>query len=87
MKTFYFLLLLSLVPGASIIACPACTSQQPRLFRGITHGVGPDSRWDYLIVGVAVAIVVVSLYFSIKWLIRPGERSETHIKQFILTLD
>jgi len=87
MKTFYLLLLLSMVPGASVFACPACTLQQPRLLRGITHGVGPDSRWDYLIVGVAVAIVVVSLYFSIKWLIRPGERSETHIKQFILTLD
>jgi len=87
MKTSFFLLLLSLVPCASIFACPACTLQQPRLLRGITHGVGPDSRWDYLIVGVAVAIVLGSLYFSIKWLIRPGERSETHIKQFILTLD
>ncbi|HEV9035018.1 MAG TPA: hypothetical protein VGQ51_00305 [Puia sp.] len=87
MKTSYLLLLLSLDPITGILACPACTLQQPRLLRGITHGVGPDSRWDYLIVSVAVAIVLGSLYFSIKWLIRPGERSETHIKQVILTFD
>jgi len=87
MKTSYLFLLFSILSGTRVLACPACTLQQPRLLRGITHGIGPDSSWDYLIVSVAVAIVLFSLYFSVKWLIRPGERSMTHIKHFILTLD
>ena len=87
MKTSFLFLLLTIFTGTRLLACPACTLQQPRLLRGITHGVGPDSSWDYLIVSVAVAIVLFSLYFSVKWLIRPGERSATHIKQYILTLD
>jgi len=65
-------------------ACPVCERQQPRLLRGITHGAGPESNWDYMIVWITVAIVLVTLFFSIKWLIKPGERSENHIKRFIL---
>ncbi|GAA4792478.1 hypothetical protein GCM10023231_20800 [Olivibacter ginsenosidimutans] len=68
----------------SLWACPLCERQQPKLFRGITHGAGPESNWDYIIVWVTVAIVLVTLFFSIKWLIKPGERSEHHIKRFIL---
>jgi len=64
--------------------CPACEKAQPRILRGITHGAGPKSQWDYLIVWVAVIITVLTLYYSIKWLIRPGEKSAGHIKNFIL---
>ena len=44
----------------------------------------PDSRWDYLIVWITVAIVLLTLFFSVKWMIRPGEKSGTHIKRMIL---
>ncbi|MFT3903479.1 MAG: hypothetical protein QM727_09910 [Niabella sp.] len=54
------------------------------MLKGIAHGAGPQSQWDYLIVWIAVVIVLATLFFSVKWLIRPGEKSDTHIKRFIL---
>lgn len=69
---------------ASALACPACQKQQPRLLRGITHGAGPDSGWDYIILTVALLIFLFTLFYSVKWLIRPGEAAPNHIKYFIL---
>lgn len=57
------------------IACPVCERQQPRILRGITHGSGPGSKWDYLIVWSTVAVVVITLFYSVKWLLRPGEKA------------
>ncbi len=74
------LLLLSM----PVLACPVCEKQQPELLKGITHGAGPESGWDYLIISGMVAIVLVSLYFSLKWIIVPGEQQSTHIKHTIL---
>jgi hypothetical protein len=54
------------------------------MLKGITHGAGPESQWDYVIVWTTAAIVLLTLFFSVKWLIRPGEKSEDHIKRFIL---
>lgn len=68
----------------TVLACAACEAQQPRILRGITHGTGPGSKWDIVIVWAAVIIVLLTLFYSVKWLVRPGERSEAHIKQFIL---
>ncbi len=65
-------------------ACPACEKQQPKILRGITHGAGPQGNWDYVIVWVTVAIVLVTLFFTVKWLIRPGEKSAQHIKRWVL---
>lgn len=73
-----------LVLGQIVLACPVCEKQQPKILRGIAHGAGPESNWDYVIIWTAVVIVVFTLFFSIKWLIRPGEKSSTHIKRFIL---
>lgn len=67
--------------------CPACEKQQPKLLQGITHGAGPGGFTDYIIIGIATAIVLVTLFFSIKWLINPGEKKANHIKQFILNID
>lgn len=67
-----------------LFACPVCERNQPKILRGITHGAGPESKWDYVIVWSAIAIVAATLFFSVKWLIRPGERSDHHIKRFIL---
>lgn len=67
-----------------IAACPVCERNQPAILRGITHGAGPEGKWDYIIVWATVAIVICTLFFSIKWLIHPGEKSDRHIKRFIL---
>jgi hypothetical protein len=65
-------------------ACPACERQQPAILRGITHGSSPQGNLDYIIVWVAVVIVAATLFFSVKWLLFPGEQSAGHIKRFIL---
>ncbi|HEX5026503.1 MAG TPA: hypothetical protein VFV68_14590 [Agriterribacter sp.] len=77
----------AILPALAVFACPVCEKQQPEMLRGLTHGAGPDSNWDYVIVWSAVVIVLFTLYFSVKWLIRPGERSQTHIKRFILNIE
>lgn len=86
MKKGFGLLMLMLLQLYSL-ACPACEAQQPKILRGITHGAGPSGKWDYFIVWVAVVVVLFTLFYSIKWLIRPGEKSQQHIKRLILNLE
>lgn len=81
------LMLPVLLIGLLAIACPTCEIAQPRYFKGITHGTGPQSNWDYLIISVTVIIVIATLLFSIKWLVQPGEKSVTHIKNLILNIE
>lgn len=76
--------LLLVMTSVLAIACPVCERNQPKLLKGVTHGGGPESQWDYVIVWGTVVIVLLTLFFSIKWLIRPGEKSEKHIKRMIL---
>ncbi len=80
------LLLIVLLLNTSIVAlaCPVCEKQQPKILQGVTHGGGPQSNWDYLIIGTAALIVLATLFFSIKWLVRPGEKPRSHIKYLIL---
>ncbi len=66
------------------MACATCSAQQPKLLPGITHGPGPDSNWDYLIVGVMVFITLYTLYATIKCIVRPAEKDSNHIKRMIL---
>lgn len=82
-----FLLLMLLLPGIISFACPACESQQPKILRGITHGEGPSGPLDYILGWIMVAIVLVTLYYSVKWLIKPEEKSPDHIKRLILNND
>lgn len=70
-----------------VVACPACEKQQPKLLKGITHGTGPDGNIDYAIIGVAVIIVLFTLFYSVKFLVKPGENAKNHIKQSIFNLD
>jgi len=79
-----FLITVLLLCTLWTFGCPVCERNQPRILRGITHGAGPEGKWDYVIVWIAVAIVLATLFFSVKWLIRPGEKSDHHIKRFIL---
>jgi len=68
----------------AVIACPACEARQPRLLRGIVHGRGPEDLWDYFILFTAILIFGYTLFYSVKYLVRPGETSGSHIKNFIL---
>lgn len=78
------LLFFLLIGKTAAIACPACEKQQPKILGGITHGGGPDSNWDYVIVVTTILIVLVTLFYTMKWLLKPGEDSCNHIKRTIL---
>jgi hypothetical protein len=79
-----FTLAAALLP-AVLLACPVCEKNQPKILRGITHGAGPESNWDYVVIGITAAIVLASLYFSVKWLCKPGEAGNDHIKRIVLS--
>jgi len=78
------IILLFLLLQVSVFACPTCERQQPKILRGVIHGTLPDSNWDYVIVWSIIIISILTLYFSIKWLLRPEEKNKEHIKYFIL---
>ena len=78
------LMVFLLICKIAAIACPACEKKQPKILAGITHGAGPDSNWDYVIVWATVLVVLVTLFYTIKWLIKPGENSYDHIKRTVL---
>lgn len=67
------------------IACEVCQRQQPKITQGLTHGAGPASDWDWLIVAVAFLVLLLSFILTIKYLVKPGEKKYNHIKYFILT--
>lgn len=68
-------------------ACPACEKQQPKLLQGITHGSGPDGNMDYVIIAIVVVIVLLTLFYSVKFIFKPGEKADNHIKKIIFNLD
>jgi hypothetical protein len=65
-------------------ACPVCEKQQPKITQGLTHGAGPQSNWDWVIIAVITAITVLTFIFSLKYLINPKEKDSNHIKRLIL---
>jgi hypothetical protein len=83
MKTI-LLSLIAFLSSIAAFACPVCEKQQPKLLQGISHGTGPQSSWDYGVVWVTVLIVVLTLFYTLKWLIRPGEEDNQHIKRAFL---
>ncbi len=85
MKTKTFLILLFALSLQMVVACPVCEKQQPEITRGLTHGAGPQSNWDWVIIAVITAITLLTLVFALKYIIKPGEKSSDHIKQSILT--
>lgn len=75
-------LLLSLTPAA--FACEVCEEQQPKWLQGVVHGTGPQGPADYIILFAGIVIVIAVLFFSIKFLVMPGEKNPDHIKYSIL---
>ncbi len=78
---FVFVLLASM-PAA--MACKLCEEQQPSWLKGVVHGPGPQGTWDYIIMYTGIAFVLVVLFYSIKFLVKPGEKDHDHIKYRIL---
>ena len=66
------------------MACPTCERNQPKILKGIVHGSGPESNWDYISMYLISIITIITLFYSIKYLIKPGEKNTDHIKFTIL---
>ena len=73
--------------NGELLACEVCKKQQPKILRGVTHGAGPQSDWDYVVVWCAVIIAVISLFYAVKWIMRPGETEHEHIKRSIFNFE
>lgn len=84
MKLKYLILILFMVSFQFVSACPVCEKQQPKITQGLTHGAGPQSNWDWVIIGIITVITLLTFVFSVKYLIKPGENNSDHIKQSIL---
>lgn len=65
------------------IACDLCKKNQPKGFENITHGQGPTGNMDYIITWSAIVLVIITLFFSIKFLVRPKENNPGHIKNIV----
>ncbi|MFB9057668.1 hypothetical protein ACFFU9_13050 [Mariniflexile ostreae] len=64
-------------------ACDVCKKNQPKGFENITHGAGPLGDFDYFIIWGAVIIVGFTLFYSLKYLIKPKENNPDHIKNIV----
>ena len=84
MKKCLIIVMACCFAGLTASACETCTRKQSWLLRNATHGRGPDTRWDYLIVAIVALLVLLTLFYSIKWLLFPGEQSAHHIKNIVL---
>jgi len=68
-----------------VSACDACKLQQPEITKELTHGTGPESDWDWFIVGIVAMITALAFFFSIKYLVKPGEKDDNHIKNLFFS--
>ena len=85
MKRVILIYIIFLVSGmTTALACEVCKQNQPKTLQNITHGTGPQSDWDYMIIIIGVIIVSLTLFYSLKFLIRPGEKKPNHIKNIVV---
>ncbi len=84
MKRKLLFIFISIFFSAALVACPVCEKQQPKLLRGITHGAGPQSNWDWVIISVVAIITLLTFVYSTKFILFPGEKNSSHIKHSIL---
>lgn len=64
-------------------ACDLCKKNQPKGLENITHGNGPSGTIDYFIIWSAIIIVGITMFLSIKYLIKPKENNPGHIKNIV----
>ena len=60
MKVKYLISVLVIFIAQIAIACPVCEKQQPKITRGLTHGAGPKSNWDWVIIAIISLIMTIS---------------------------
>lgn len=84
-RTIFLCLLFFLGVIQCGLACDVCQQNQPKVLQNITHGPGPSGTIDYVITWVAIVIVLITLWFSIKYLLHPQEQDPGHIKHQILS--
>lgn len=85
MKTKYYISLILFIYSTLTFACPVCEKREPTLTKGLTHGATPNSNWDWLIVAFIALLTLLTLIYSIKFLVKPRESQNNHIKNSILT--
>ena len=85
MKTKYYIFSFLFLCSALVMACPVCEEREPKLTKGLTHGATPDSDWDWVIVAFIAALTILTLVYSIRFLVNPKENQTDHIKNSILT--
>jgi hypothetical protein len=73
-----------MMSAQSVLACTVCGQNQPKPLRNITHGTGPQGNLDYVIIIGGIIIVSFTLFYSLKFLIRPGEKQPGHIKNIVI---
>ncbi len=84
MKLKYSLTIIITLLVSAIYACPVCEKQQPSITMGLTHGAGPESNWDWVIISIITLVTLLTLFYSVKYLVKPGERKPSHIKHLII---
>lgn len=84
MKRFSIAFLFFFLSVLPVLACEVCQRNQPKLLQDISHGTGPQAESDYYIIGGAIILVVFTLIYSLKYLLKPGENNPGHIKNMIL---
>ncbi|MFN4762922.1 hypothetical protein ACKGJN_07360 [Gillisia sp. Q332] len=84
MKKTTLVTFIMLVAYQITFACEVCKNNQPKGLENITHGAGPTGTLDYIITWTAVVIVSVTLFYSVKYLVKPKENNPDHIKNSIL---
>lgn len=68
----------------ALYACPVCERNKKTALDKLSHGGNAESRWDYVIVIAMIFIALATLYYSVKWLIKPNENNSDHIKYSFL---
>ena len=83
-KLLFIMSLMVLGLSSPLLACEVCKTQQPKVVQNITHGAGPQGESDFIIIAIAIVIVLFTLIFSVKYLLKPGENSPGHVKRMVL---
>ena len=65
MKIRFLITLALMVTYQVTLACDACLKRQPKITQGITHGTGPESNWDWVIVGIVAVITLFTLFTAL----------------------
>lgn len=84
MKHLKYILLILLLSPLKAWACDVCNRRQPEALQNVIHGIGPQGNIDYIITTTAAIIVGITLFFSIKYLVKPKEDQADHVKNIVV---